>query len=40
MISVRVSFPPETMATSENRFATELNGNEVIELLKTQHQGA
>ena len=28
------------MAAAENRFAPELNGKEVLELLETQHQGA
>ena len=34
------SFPQETMAASENRFALELNEKEVIELLKTAKPGS
>ena len=49
MVSVRASlnlgrgskiFPQETMAASENRFASELNEEEVIELLENTIPGS
>jgi len=49
MVSVRVSlnlktsqkiFPQEAMAAGENRFAQELNGKEVIELIENAKPGS
>ena len=41
-VSLNLNFPSiqETMAASENRFASELNEKEVIELLEKATQGS